>query len=421
MLAYDLAGIGVGPANLSIAALAEPVAGARFQFFDSKPEFRWHPGLMLPDSRLTVTYFRDLVTLVDPTNRFSFLNFLVQHGRAFHFLEANGSSCSRREFEQYFQWVATQLPSIRWSSRVESVTASDDGFHVALNGGDACVARTLVLASGAEPNIPVFAKPFMGGTVLHSSDLVTLRPEWKGRRVLVVGAGQSGAEVVHHMVSDERALPSSLTWVSSRAGFQPLDDSPFTDEWFSANFLAFFNGLPTRRRAEILREQRNAGADGITDSLMRSLYRRLYHLEHVLQANMRQRLLISRRAVGIAQKGGRHVVELHDLNHHTVEKVAADLVVLCTGYTHQVPEYLKPIQDRLPIVDGEFQANADYSLDLDGPGGHRIYVQGFAESSHGISDKSLSLASWRGATIINSVLEREVYRVSPGTTAVDWL
>ncbi|MFC4500300.1 MULTISPECIES: lysine N(6)-hydroxylase/L-ornithine N(5)-oxygenase family protein [Streptomyces] len=420
MQKYDLAGIGVGPANLSIAALSEPIPEVKFQFFDSKPEFRWHSGLMLPDSQLTVTHFRDLVTLVDPTSKFSFLNFLVQKGRAFRFLEANGLSCSRREFEQYFQWTAAQLPSIQWGKRVESVSMTADGFRIALNGGGSSVTRSLVLASGSEAQVPMFAKPFMGKSVLHSSDLVPLRPEWKGRRVVVIGAGQSGAEVVNHMVSDERSLPSSLTWTSSGPNFQPLDDSPFTDEWFSSNFLRYFNELPAQRRADILREQRNAGVDGITDSLMGSLYRRLYHLDHVIQSDMRHRLLTGRRAVGLTQEGSHYVVDLHDLNRGKVERVPADLVILCTGYSNQVPEYLKPIQERLAIVDGEFQTNADYSVDFDGPSDHRVYVQGFAQSSHGISDLVLSLASWRGASIINSVVGREVYRVTPGATAVDW-
>ncbi|MEU6275754.1 SidA/IucD/PvdA family monooxygenase [Streptomyces populi] len=416
----DLIGIGVGPANLSLAALSAPLTEVRAEFLETGSEFRWHPGLMLPDSQLTVTYFRDLVTLVDPTSRFSFLNFIVQEGRAFRFLEANGLSCSRREFEQYYQWAAAQLPSIRWNKRVESVSITDDGFQVTTGGGESRTAKTLVLGSGSEPRLPDFAKPFEGGRVLHSSNMATALPEWRDRRVVVVGAGQSGAEIVNHMLADEHNLPASLTWTSSKAGFQPLDDSPFNNEWFSVKYVDHFTSLPAARRAEIVREQRDAGGDGITDQLVASIYQRLYHLDYVLGSGLRHRLLTHRRAVGLEQDGDQYTVALNDLNHDAVEQVPADLVIFCTGYRAGIPEYLKPLQDQLPVEDGRFRIRPDYSLDWTRPDGLRIYAQSFGEYSHGLNDTVLSLGAWRSAQIINSVLGREVYRTDAGTTTVAW-
>ncbi|WP_369148937.1 lysine N(6)-hydroxylase/L-ornithine N(5)-oxygenase family protein [Streptomyces sp. R44] len=417
---FDVIGIGVGPANLSLAALADPLPELRTRFLDAKPEFRWHPGLMLPDSQLTVTVFRDLVTLVDPKSRFSFLNFLVQEGRIFRFLEANGISCSRREFEQYYQWAAAQLPSVEWGRRVESVTASDDGFRVTWAGGAGYTARSLVLGSGSEPRLPAFARTHKGHQVIHSSDLARLTPEWKGRRVLVVGAGQSGAEVVNHLLRDEHGLPAELTWISSRAGFQPLDDSPFTNEWFSSNYVEYFSHLPATRREALLAEQRNAGGDGITDTLMATLYQRLYHLDHVLASPLRHRLLTSRRAVGMERDGSRLVVDLHDADRETVERLPVDLVIFCTGYDSRIPEYLKPLQDRLSLTDGRLDVRPDYSVAFDGPPHLSVYAQSFAERSHGLNDSLLSLAAWRSARIINSVTGREAYRVEHGATAVTW-
>lgn len=416
----DVIGIGVGPANLSLAALADPLPELSTRFLDARPEFRWHPGLMLPDSQLTVTFFRDLVTLVDPRSKFSFLNFLVQEGRAFRFLEANGLNCSRHEFEQYYQWAAAQLPTIHWNNQVESVTVSANEFQVTCGGGDTHTSRTLVVGSGSEPRLPTFAKAYTGNQVLHSSEMTTARPDWKGRRVLVVGAGQSGAEVVNLLLSDEHSLPAEMTWISSKVGFQPLDDSPFTNEWFSSKFVEYFNGLPSTRRAEVVREQRMAGGDGITDALMGSVYRRLYQLDHVLGSRMRHRLLTCRRAVGIEHDGVRYLVDLHDANHDSLERLPVDLVIFCTGYRPQVPEYLKPIQSQLSIENGQVQVRPDYSLEFDGPQGLRIYVQGFAESTHGVNDTLLSLAAWRSARIINSVIGREAYRVDADATTVTW-
>ena len=66
----DCIGIGIGPSNLSTAALLDPVPGFRCEFFDRKPEFQWHSGLLFDDATLQVSVIKDLVTLVDPTSRF---------------------------------------------------------------------------------------------------------------------------------------------------------------------------------------------------------------------------------------------------------------------------------------------------------------------------------------------------------------
>ena len=48
----DLAGIGIGPSNLSIAALIQDVPGASAAFFERKPKFDWHPGLLFRQARM---------------------------------------------------------------------------------------------------------------------------------------------------------------------------------------------------------------------------------------------------------------------------------------------------------------------------------------------------------------------------------
>ena len=44
---YDFAGIGVGPFNLGLAALSEPVDGLDGVFLEQRGSFDWHPGMML--------------------------------------------------------------------------------------------------------------------------------------------------------------------------------------------------------------------------------------------------------------------------------------------------------------------------------------------------------------------------------------
>ena len=78
----DIAGLGIGPANLSLAALCDEAGGEiRARFFDRKPAFSWHRGMMLPGARLQCSWIKDLVTPVVPTSRFGFLSYLADRGR----------------------------------------------------------------------------------------------------------------------------------------------------------------------------------------------------------------------------------------------------------------------------------------------------------------------------------------------------
>ncbi|MFI9158800.1 SidA/IucD/PvdA family monooxygenase [Kitasatospora aureofaciens] len=235
----------------------------------------------------------------------------------------------------------------------------------------------------------------------------------------MVGGGQSGAEIVNHLLADDQDLPASLTWLSSRAGFLPMDDSPFTNEWFTPSYVEYFHGLPADRRAGLLTQHRLA-SDGISESLLRDIYQRLYHLDMVVGAPVRHQLLAGRRVVGLSRDGGRLTAELHDEDSGRVESRTADLVVFCTGYRSSLPEFLELLRPRLVDEHGALRIRRDYSLDWDGPQELRIYVQNAAETTHGIADPNLSLAAWRSARIVNSLVGREVYRLDHFSTTVAW-
>lgn len=415
---FDVVGAGLGPSNLSLAALAEPLE-LRARFFEAEETFRWHCGIMVPGAQLQVSFLKDLVTLVDPSNPLSFLGYLAQEGRLYRFLIANADRCSRQEFERYYQWAADQLKSVRWGHRVERVDLRDGMFEVRCTDAEPVATRNVVLGSGRKPVMPPFAAKVRGSAVLHSSELIQAAPVVGGRDVVVVGGGQSGAEVVNHLLSVD-ALPSSLTWISSRVGFLPLDDSPFTNEWFHPAYVDHFHGLPEDRRRVLLARQRMA-SDGVTESLLRDIYRRLYELDVLMPARFRHRLLACRRMVDLVREDdGRLVVALRDDDTGAIETLAADVVICCTGYRAEFPEYLEPLRGRLLDGDGRFRVRRDYSLDWDGPEDLRLYVQNAAESSHGIADPNLSLASWRSARIINSIHGRTVYRIEDEQATIAW-
>src|SRR5262245_42938356 len=101
----DVAGIGVGPFNLSLAALLSPVSDLRWRFFERRPAFEWQAGMMLPDTQMQTSFLKDLVTPVDPTNPFSFLAYLVEKGRFYRFINAEFTRVRRVEFADYMRWT----------------------------------------------------------------------------------------------------------------------------------------------------------------------------------------------------------------------------------------------------------------------------------------------------------------------------
>jgi lysine N6-hydroxylase len=409
-LEVDVAGVGAGPSNLSLAALLAPVEDVRAVFLERKPAVEWHAGTLFPSAAIQVPYLKDLVTPVDPTSPYSFVAFLVAGKRFYRFVSAGFPSVSRVEFSQYLRWVATRLPTVRLGSPVSEVCHQGDAFLV--HAGDRAVrARNLVLGTGRAPYVPRCAAGHLGAHVFHVSELLLRRPRFGRRRVAVIGGGQSGAEVVDELLSGEGdALPDRLHWISKRRSFLPLDDSPFANEWFTPAYSDHFFTLPGESRRSLLLEQRLA-SDGHARGLLARIYRRLYALEFLQGRPGTCELRPDARLVGMERTDDGYRLCLRDLSRDRVSTVAADVVVLATGYRYELPGFLRPLAGRIHRTADAYVVRRDYSIEWDGPPANRIYVQNGAGPARGIADPNISLMAWRSATIINSLARRTVYDI----------
>jgi lysine N6-hydroxylase len=239
-----------------------------------------------------------------------------------------------------------------------------------------------------------------------------------GRRVVLVGGGQTGAELFLRLVQCGRTGPREVTWLSSRPNFLPLDDTPFTNELFFPNYVNHFRGLSPDERRLALKQQRLA-SDGIDADTLAQVYQRLYTLDFLAEPGLRYRLLPGHRLVELAKHSdGMEVVARRASGKREV--VSADVVVLCTGFVYERPACLAPLEDRIHHTADGYRVDADFSIGWDGPPDRRIYVQNAARHSHGIADPNLSLAAWRSAVIVNSVCGRPVYDVGGCSAAIEW-
>jgi lysine N6-hydroxylase len=404
----DLVAVGAGPANLSLAALAQPLENLRMVVLERKASFSWHPGLMVSEAALQTAPLKDLVTLVDPTSHYSFLNFLAEEGRLYRHLIATRESVRRREFNEYFMWAAEQLDSVRFGVEVEMLEYQDEHFVLSGSRG-VWRARNVVLGMGMLPSVPGFIEPLLGPHVFHTAEYLHEPRNLVGRDVLLVGGGQSAADVALHLLNDKRELPRRLIWTSGRTGFLPRDDSPFSNEWFNPGYTEYFQQLSSERRLELL-EHQHLASDGASESALQTIYRRLYELDYLDPVKFDHQLFGGHRLIALSKQGGRYEALIHSPDTHEQFSVEVDTVILATGYRSGLPQLLAPLDHRLMLDEaGNYRIASDYRLEWDGPEDQGIFVQSAARSTHGVADPNLSLTSWRSAMILNKCCGREVY------------
>ena len=98
-------------------------------FLDKKESFGWHDGQQIPESTIQVSMLKDLVSLSDPTSAYSFLSYLHELGRIYHYLNAQFDAVPRQEFRNYMEWASRKNENVVFGQEVLSVDY-DDVFRV---------------------------------------------------------------------------------------------------------------------------------------------------------------------------------------------------------------------------------------------------------------------------------------------------
>ncbi|MCY9786125.1 SidA/IucD/PvdA family monooxygenase [Nocardiopsis sp. EMB25] len=413
----DVLGVGIGPFNVSLAALLEKAPELKTGFLERKQSFEWHPGLLFDDACLQSPLYKDCVTMVDPTSEYSFLNFLARNHRLHRFVIAEYPTVLRREFNQYLQWICGQLDHLRFGASVDEVTHDGTRFAVRTSNGTQH-ARDLVLGVGRAPYVPEAARPFLGETLFHGSEYLLRSFPRKGKRVAVIGGGQTGAELVNDLLSDKSQLPAEVIWATRRHNFVPFDESPFANELYTPGYTRFFYREPADERERLLGVQK-ASSDAILQPLLQNIYRRVYEMDHFEGAPMATRLLVDREFTFLTPTPDGWSVEVQ--GPHGTEVFLADTVIMATGYTFEVPRFLEPVREHLRLDErGRFQMNEDFSVRTEGLGGGRIFAHNAAVHSHGWTDPNFAAMAWRSAVMTNALAGREVYDLSASGTTVAW-
>lgn len=394
MKQHDVIGVGLGPFNLGLAALLDPLDDVDAVFFDDKDQFVWHPGLMLPDAEIQVPFLADLVTLADPTSRYSFLNYLHEQGRLYRFYFREHFHVLRREFEAYCKWVASQLASVRFGHRVDAIRPNEDGWSVWSRGLEHR-AKHVVLGVGCVPSVPEFANG-----LTHSSGYLGVRENaLNAGSVAVIGSGQSAAEIFADVLEHGRGR---LDWFTRSAGFLPMEYSKLGLEHFSPEYTAYFHALPEAKRDEL-----RAGQDllykGISTDTSERIFDLLYRRSIDGDPDVRYAARSELRGVD-----GRRL-HFQQLDQDVAFTHEADITILATGYE---PAPI-PVPGHLLARDaaGRPVVELDYRLRLADGSPSTLFVQNGELHTHGVGAPDLGLGAHRNSVIVNALLGRPVYQV----------
>lgn len=424
-LIHDLIGIGFGPSNLSLAiAAAERSPNLNCCFIEQKPEFSWHGNMLLDGSDMQISFLKDLATLRNPHSRFTFISYLHQKSRLASFINLKTFFPSRIEFNDYLRWAAAQFDDrCHYGEQVEAIDADERQgrverliIHSHSRDGEnrRRFARNLSIGIGGQPQIPEVFQASRDPRIIHSSQYLRHARHWFEQpssgplKVLVVGSGQSAAEIYCDLGQNYPQVQASLLMRSS--ALKPADDSPFVNEIFNPDFVDVIYHQPDSERQQLLDSLRDTNYSVVDLPLIERIYQQQY--EQQVSGQIRHRLLPQRQILTVdAQPDGIHLRWQHRLNRQ-IDTERFDRIILATGYQRNGHwPLLAPLTPWL----GEHRIERDYRIGSRPDFEPGIYLQGSCEATHGLSDTLLSLLPIRASDILDSLGQRVAARTSSRT------
>ena len=176
--------VGAGPYGLSSAAYLRAV-GVETRVFGEPMTF-WEnhmPAGMCLRSNWGASH------IADPRQEFTLDGYCRQNGN--HVVKP----IPLNRFVEYGHWYQRHVVPDLERRSVRSITTDEKGFRISLNEGESFTSRRVVVAAGIGSFAarPAEFKEIPTTLATHSSEHNDLR-KFKGRRIVVLGAGQSALE-----------------------------------------------------------------------------------------------------------------------------------------------------------------------------------------------------------------------------------
>ena len=413
---HDLIGIGFGPSNLALAIALEERGQVQgpldVLFLDKQADYRWHGNTLVTQSELQISFLKDLVTLRNPTSPYSFVNYLNAHGRLVDFINLGTFYPCRMEFNDYLRWVASHFEA--QSRYGEDVLAIEPILHQqqvqalrvisrdTLGQQHVRTTRSVVVSAGGTPRIPEAFKALNSDSrVFHHSqylERMAAQPCVSGKpmRIAIIGGGQSAAEA---FIDLNDCFPSAQVDLILRgSALKPADDSPFVNEVFSPAFTDLVYQQNTTERERLITEYQSTNYSVVDIDLIERIYGIFYRQKVSGIARHAFRSLTNIEGAVADAQG--ITLALRNTAKGDLSAQQYDAVILATGYERELHRHLlAPLAEYL----GDFEVDRNYRIVTDPRCKAGIYMQGFCQASHGLSDTLLSVLAIRSEEIAASL------------------
>ena len=444
---HDLVCVGFGPASLAIAiALHDaiesrssgpaPPQQPRLRFLERQHDFAWHAGMLLPGSKMQISFIKDLATVRNPRSEFTFINYLHRHNRLVQFSNLGTFLPSRLEFEDYMRWCSSSFDNVvdygqdvleivpeKTTDRVSKL----DSFRVTSRNTEngeitSRLARNVVIAVGGKPRLPPFL-PREHPRVLHSSayckSVPLLLPDrFRDYRIAVLGSGQSAAEIFHDLHTRYPNCRTSL--IIKDTALRPSDDSPFVNEIFDPSRVDTFYSQEPNSRSRDITSDKSTNYGVVRLELLEQIYHDLYlqRVKTPREDDWQHHIFPSTNVTKVSTSPGTDQLTLHlqSLASSTAdtgsneELLHVDLLVAATGYERNAHEEMLRKAEHLRPTDS-WDVRRDYRLALDADkvsDEAGLWLQGCNESTHGLSDTLLSILATRGGEMVESIFGKHL-------------
>lgn len=413
MEVHDLIGIGFGPSNLALAiALNEKPQKERplnTLFLERQPVFAWHKHMMLEDTRMQISFLKDLVSLRNPKSHFTFVNYLHQKQRLQDFINLKTFYPSRYEFNDYLNWAASHFEDhCRYGEEVVSITPEKTGDEVSvlrvhsINSDGTPherLTRNLVVSIGGAPHIPeAFLSLKADARVFHSSSyLQDIRYRSNIRNVAIIGSGQSAAEIF----MDLQKHPDSpnVDIIMRGHTLRVSDNSPFVNEIFNSDFVDFVYHHPDKSQA-LIKEFWHTNYSAPDVELAEKMFEIFYNQK--IKSQYKHRFLKSHTVTSAQAHAEGVCINTYDMVGNSTQGHTYDAVILATGYMRNQHETL--LAPLLPYL-GDLRADRQYRLGSTENFKPAVFLQGACEDTHGLSDTLLSVISTRVENIRSALVD----------------
>lgn len=398
---YDLICIGAGPNNLSVGALGFE-DNLNILILEKNKDIRWHEGMMINGCTLQNSITKDLVTLADPTSKFSLLNYLHTKKRIYEFIASGVNRILREEYNDYLRWVADNLGNVKYQVEVTNIKDCQSHYEI-ISDTRVFRAKNICLSLGREISHPFQEDRLCKSELIHSSEYMYHRDMYSDKIVTIIGGGQSGAEIFYDLINLP-SPPKKINWITKRNNFNQINESSFDNEYYSPAYVEIFRKLPKRKRLNLL-EHQLLTSDGINPELLQCIYQFLYKNKFLNQNNKIDiEIFVGTEVLSIEKYGDIEKLKVIFKSNITneINDFLSDSIISCTGYKKNSLPKLACSLNLNYDDDRDAIYSEDYSLYSNQSG--KIYVLNSSPNTFGINDPNISLCAWRASRVINSVI-----------------